>query len=52
MDAIIFLLILVAAFTAIRARRTWIVLVSTGVAFVAAAMLFLHHATDTLGVSL
>lgn len=52
MDAIIFLLIVVAAVAALRARRTWIVLTCFGVAFVAAALLFMHHATDQLGVSL
>lgn len=52
MDAIIFLLILAAAVIAIRSRRTWLVLASTGVAFAAATALFLHHATDALGVSL
>lgn len=52
MDAIIFLLILIAAIAAIRARRTWVVLVSTAVALGFAVALFLHHATDSLGVSL
>nr|WP_246286053.1 DUF5993 family protein [Microbacterium pseudoresistens] len=43
---------MVAAVTAIRARRTWVVLLSVAVAFGFALALFLHHATDTLGVSL
>lgn len=50
MDAIIFLLILIAAIAAIRARRVWVVLLCVGIALGAAAALFLHHATDQLGV--
>lgn len=52
MDAIIFLLILIAAIAAIRARRVWVVLLCVGIALAAATALFLHHATDQLGVSL
>lgn len=52
MDAIVFLLILVAAVAAIRARRTWVVPVTFTIAFVFALALFLHHATDALKVSL
>ncbi|MGO1769702.1 MAG: DUF5993 family protein [Microbacterium sp.] len=52
MDAIVFLLILVVAIAAIFSRRTWVVQVTFGVAFVFALALFLHHATDSLGVSL
>lgn len=52
MDAIIFLLILIAAVAAIRARRIWVVLLCVGIALVSATALFLHHATDTLGVNL
>lgn len=52
MDTIIFLLILIAAIAALWARRTWIVLSCFAVAFLAAGFLFLHHATDQLGVSL
>lgn len=52
MDAIIFLLILAAAIVAIRTRRTWMLLGAFGIAFVATAALFLHHATDALAVSL
>lgn len=52
MDALIFLLILIAAFAAIRSKRTWLVLVLSAVALAATVLLFLHHATDPLGVSL
>lgn len=52
MDAIIFLLILTAAVAAFRAKRAWLVLALTGVALLATTWLFLHHATDSLGVNL
>lgn len=52
LDAIIFLLILTAATVAIRAKRTWLVLAFTGIALLATLGLFLHHATDSLGVNL
>jgi hypothetical protein len=51
MDTIIFLLILLTLYTMWKGdrRRSWILFI---ISFIAAALLFWHHVTDVLPISL
>lgn len=52
MDALLFLLILVAGGVAVRSERSILVLGAYAVAFVGVALMFAHHVTDPLVVNL